>query len=478
MQVARLWKHLSAAFLLAACVGLFAVPQAAAQTVAPGPNPAKAESLWSRKTLLSDMGGLRPFLAKLGISLGISETSEVWGNLTGGFQQGSKYDGVTLMTLTLNTDKAFDWLGGTFYANALQIHGRQISAENLGALQAVSGIEADRATRLWELWFDQKFWGHKADVKFGQQSIDSEFMVSRYALSFLNMMMGWPLVPSLDLYAGGPAYPLSSLGLRLRAHFTPRVTALAGVFDDNPPGGPFYEDSELRGAEATGTRFNLNTGALWIGELQYAANRSPNKRCLTLACGLPGRYKLGAWFDSAGFPDQRFASDGLSLADPLGNGFARTDRPNWGLYAVIDQRVWRAGPGSPRSLNLFLRPMGAPGDRNLISFSLNAGLTLEAPFADRPNDVLGIGLSFGHVGSGASRLDGDTAFFSGDPSYPVRTNETDIELTYAAQITPWWQLQPDFQYIFNPGGGVPSHANPSRRIGNEAVFGLRTVVTF
>ncbi|MGH8711588.1 MAG: carbohydrate porin, partial [Burkholderiales bacterium] len=37
---------------------------------------------------------------------------------------------------------------------------------------------------------------------------------------------------------------------------------------------------------------------------------------------------------------------------------------------------------------------------------------------------------------------------------PVRTYELALEVTYQAQIGPSWIVQPDFQYIFRPGGGV------------------------
>ena len=44
--------------------------------------------------------------------------------------------------------------------------------------------------------------------------------------------------------------------------------------------------------------------------------------------------------------------------------------------------------------------MGAPqSDRNLIDFSLNAGLDVSEPFEHREDDVLGIGLGLRHVSS-------------------------------------------------------------------------------
>ena len=89
------------------------------------------------------MGGLRPLLSKYGISLAATETSEVLGNATGGSRRGADYDGLTQMVLQMDTQRAFGLHGGTFNVSGLQIHGRNLSEDNLGTLQTASGIEAD-----------------------------------------------------------------------------------------------------------------------------------------------------------------------------------------------------------------------------------------------------------------------------------------------------------------------------------------------
>jgi porin len=446
--------------------------------VAPIPSAKPPAGLWERETLLDDMGGLRTFLGHYGISIGLTETSEVLGNVTGGVHRGAVYDGLTMMTLSLDTDKACHWSGGTFLVSALQIHGGNLSSANLYNLQTVSGITADRTTRLWELWYQQAFLGGQADLKIGQQSLDQEFIVSRYCGLFLNTMMGWPMLPSADLYAGGPAYPLSSLGIRLRVKPNESLTLLGGVFNDNPPGGPFNDDSQLRDREASGTRFNMNTGALLIAELQYAVHQSESEksRCNNLTCGLSGIFKLGLWYDTASFPDQRFDKDDLSLANPASRGIPRLHRGNFSIYGIIDQEIWRQSDG-PRSVCGFVRIMGAPADRNLIDYSLNAGVNLKAPLRGRDNDTFGIGYGWAHVSGSASDLDEDTERFSGQ-ARPIRGSEHFIELTYQCQITPWWVVQPDLQYIINPGGGIPNPLKPTELIGNELVLGLRTIITF
>ncbi len=462
----------------AAIHGVAAAEDPGIEAPAAASSPAAPSAFWERANLFGDMGGLRTLLGSHGISIGLTETSEVLGNVTGGIRRGAAYDGLTTFSVELDTANAFHWEGGTFLVSALQIHGRSLSASNLGNLQTASGIEADRATRLWELWYEQAFPDGTAGLKIGLQSIDQEFIVSQYAGLYMNTMMGWPMLPSADLYAGGPAYPLSSPGVRFRIQPMEPLTLLGGAFDDNPPGGPFGDDSQLRGREAYGSRFNLTTGTLFIGEAQYAVNRSDSVKisCEHMHCGLPGVYKFGGWYDTAGFPDQRFDAAGMSLADPASSGNARMRRGNFSIYGVVDQMVWRAADG-PRSVGVFGRIMGAHADRNLIDWSINAGVNMKAPLPGRTGDTFGIGYGWAHVSTRAGDLDKDRMTFSGT-AIPIRSSETFIELTYQAQIAPWWTVQPDLQYVRNPGGGLLNPVNPSERIGDELVFGLRTTLTF
>jgi porin len=438
----------------------------------------------SRSNLLGDMGGLRTALGNIGVTLQIQDINEVFGNATGGIQRSADYDGLTTVTIGLDTQKAFGLVGGTFNLSVLNIRGRSISADTLETLQTASGIEAAPTTRFWEIWYQQAFLDGLFDVKLGQQSLDQEFIGSQGSALFINTMMGWPMVPSADLYAGGPAYPLSSLGVRLRVQPGSGFTVLGGVFADNPPGGPFDADGQLLGSTRWGGNFNLRTGALVIGEVQYALNQpSPGEMDEgTHKGGLPGTYKLGFWYDTAAFPSPQFDTAGASLASPVTNGNPQMLRNNFSLYAVADQVVWRPNEDEPRAVGVFARVMGAPNDRNLINFSVNAGVTLKAPLAGRDDDTLGLGFGIAKVSSAQRGFDADVA---ANPALcpsgtvcPVQSSETFLELTYQIQVAPWWQVQPDFQYVFNPGGGLQNPNNPSRKIANEAVFGVRSTVTF
>ncbi len=430
----------------------------AADTAAKAQPAETPDSFWTRSNLLGDIGGLRSTLGDYGISLGLTETSELLGNTSGGVKRGIAYDGLTTLTLGLDTEKAFGWYGGTFNVSGLNIHGQNLSQNNLQDTQTASGIEADTGTRLWEAWYQQKFDRDLMDIKIGQQSIDQEFIVSQYAGTFINTALGWPEVPSLDLPSGGPAYPLSALGVRLRAHLSDTFTLLGGAFDGDPAGD---------GGDDHGTDLNLHNGTLFIAELQYALNQSNGDT------GLPGTYKIGAWYNNEHFDDQHFDTDGLSLANPDSNGNPRRHDGDYSIYAVADQTVWRPGKDSPRSLNAFSRVMGAPGDRNLISYSANAGMTLTAPFTGRDNDTAGLAVGYVKTGSHASDFADDTNAVN-NSSQPVRGSETFVEATYQYQLAPWWQLQGDVQYVFNP----VDPDDLTQRLGAEAVLGMRTTITF
>jgi porin len=425
--------------------------------------------------LLGDMWGLRPLLNQYGMSLAVQETSEMLGNVTGGTGQGFRYDGLTTMVLQLDTKRAFDWYGGTFNVSGLQYHGRSLSADKLSTLQTASGIEADRATRLWELWYDQKFLDEdRLDVKIGQQSLDQEFMVSQNALLFVNTMFGWPMVPSADLPGGGPAYPLSAPGIRFRARPTDSLTFLAGVFNGSPASN---NNGDSQQQNPSGTSFPLNGGALAIAEMQYSYPSLGTMLYADQPQPLGRVYKLGFWYDSERFADQQLDNTGLSLANPASAGIPQQHRGDYSIYAVADQMVWVDPEESDRSVNVFLRVMGTPEvDRNLIDFSLNAGLTFHEPFLHRDDDTFGIGLGYAKVSSRAAALDRDTASFTGSFN-PARTSETFVETTYSYEVAPWLQLQPDLQYVFNPGGGL-ANASGTGKIQDEFVLGLRTNILF
>ena len=450
--------------------------QSSASSSGEVPVAAADKGIWydlsHRDALLSDMGGVRPWLGHYGVTLGITETSEIFNSARGGVERGSDYEGLTTVTLQLDTKKAFGWGGGLFNVSGLDIHGSNFSAKKLDDLQTASGIEADNTARLWELWYQQSFWNGRADVKIGQQSLDQEFMVSNSALLFANTMFGWPMIPSVDMIGGGPAYPLSSPGVRLRGQVGDHFMLLGGVFNDNPSGLCPTCGNDPQRLNDRGTNFRLSDDPLFIAEIQYSSPGNGAMQRAGESDTLPGTYRLGAWYDAGQFADQEYGTDGLNLN--LGNGDPRIHRGNWSIYAVADQMIWRPNAESGSGLSVFTRIMGAPPDRNLINFSANAGLTYKGLIKGRDGDTLGIGYGLANISPSVSNLERQSGTF------PVQSKEQFIEVTYQAQVLPWIRVQPDFQYVFNPGAGVtnPNDLTNTIRLKDEAIIGIRTNITF
>ncbi|POF61566.1 carbohydrate porin [Novacetimonas maltaceti] len=462
------------------------------QSQAPPP-PSDGDRLDTSGNLLGDMGGLRPWLYKHGVTFNLQDVEELWGNTTGGAPSandvgsgsgtGPAYDAVTAPTLTVDLEKLFGLKGGLFNVSALQTRGRSISQDHLYNYNPVSGFEADRSTRLFELWYQQSFLNGKLDVKIGQQDLDTEFLISDYGLLYLNSNFGWPMAPSVNLYGGGPSWPLSSPAVRIRYRPTETFTFMFAAADDNPPGNRYNSFGIQDGGNAadptnqvtndgSGTRFNMGTGALLITELQYALNPQPDDMSkATKNPGLPGIYKLGGFYDTAKFPDYRYNRQGGSLGAQ--GGYPRWDRGNWMVYGIIDQMLWRPSLTSPQSVGIFVRATGNSGDRNLISFAADAGINLKAPFKGRDNDTVGVGWGIGRSSSGWRQ-------YNRDAGSMVPGNENHLEVTYQAQVTPWLVLQPDFQYVWHPQGGTPDprYASGLKRVGNETIFGIHTNVNF
>lgn len=330
-----------------------------------------------------------------------------------------------------------------------------------------SGIEALPSTRLHELWLEQTLLDGALSVRVGQLAGDSEFIVSDTAALFVNGTFGGPASTSANLPAGWIAYPWATPAVRAKLVPAPGLTLLAAVFNGDPSGGGAGEP--LR-HNRHGTRFPLHNAPLFMAEAAYTYNREAG------ASRLPGTVKAGFWYHSGRFDDQRYDSDGLSLADPGSSGIARRHRGNPGLYAVIDQTLWRASAAAGREINDFVRLSATAGDRNPVVFYADGGLTYKGMLPERPDDTLGVALAYAGRSRRARALDRDARIHG--QVMPVRSHEVLLELTYAAQIVPGWTLQPDVQYIWRPGAGAGHPANPARRIRDAAMLGLRTTLGY
>ena len=114
---------------------------------------------------------------------------------------------------------------------------------------------------------------------------------------------------------------------------------------------------------------------------------------------------------------------------------------------------------------------GGPSNRNLSNLFIEGGMNWLAPFTERPDDTFGLAVSYLGISPAAQAYSRDLVSF-GRATSAYAGNETVLEATYLATITNWLTLQPDLQFVFNPGAGIPN-AFGSRPLPNALVIGMR-----
>lgn len=442
----------------------------------PPPTPVEVTPFDDPNTeLLGQAWGARSWLARHGIRINMQDVEELWGLASGGLRPGPTYDGMTAVTLMFDTERGVGWHGGLLNISALQIRGRSLTGERLGALNSVSGYDAGRSTRLFELWYGQGFFANRLDVRVGSIDLDTEFLVSQNASFFLNASFGWPLSTSSNLYSGGPSWPFSALGARVKWTPVDSLVLMGAVTDDNPTRGPFYSDIVPTERDPTGTVFSTSGGTLFVGEAQVSGDVA---RWIAGkdARSLPGTWKVGGLYDTGRFPDQRYDNHGGLLASADSTGQPLYHHADWMMYVVADQMIWRAAKGSNKTINIFVRATVNDGSRNRFASEIQGGVTFDGLVHGRGDDTIGIAWGTGFYGSRAIGNAHDAMRLGTSLAGDLKP-EQHIEATYQAAVTPYLIIQPDFQYFWHVGG-TSSDPETGRTIGNGTVLGVNMTTTF
>jgi porin len=400
-----------------------------------------------------DVGHLRKALADAGFTVGGLYLGETFGN-TGGIQQGETYDGVLWTYLLGDLHKAGLWKGLCFYADAYQIHGRGITADNIDSLVTVSNYEALPSTRLSELWLEQHLFGDHVTVRVGQLTADTEFLLSSGGSNFLDSTFGWATLPTFNLPGAGPSYPLSTTGVRIALKPNDKWSLKLGVYNGDPGGAHCSGNPQV--CDDNGLDFRLDTPPLVIAEGTYKYDQNGQ---------LPGTVKIGGWNQFGTLYEQ--VGSGVTVATTPNSVPIKTD---WAVYAIVDQLVWRMrNAKDPKGIGIFARVIGGPTEQNLIDFYADGGVTFSGMIPYRPDDTLAAGFAY-------TGISNDVRGFNASHDLPSDGNfEALFEICYTAQVNPGWTFQPDFQYIWQPEEGVPPSG---KTVPNAAVWGVRTTINF
>jgi len=378
--------------------------------------------------LMSNLEEPRQYLEERGITIEAVLTTDIMYNMDGGVEHDGTLLGNFDLAFEIDTEKAGLWKSGTFFIYGLgNFNSGKLLTEIAGDLQTTSNIEADEAFKLYEAWYEHRFSDH-VSLLFGLHDYNSEFDVTEYGGLFLQSSFGI----SPDISQNSPSiFPVAALGIRLKVWPTENTYIMAALYD-GVPGDP---------ANSTRTSIRLRSedglfSALEIGN----------------TVGNPGnqeyhKYAIGAW----------------QLTAEIENFAGNIQDENGGIYFIGEKTLFEKSAGRG-SLGAFVQLGFTHADRNQIGSYWGAGLDYTGLFASRPEDVAGLAIASARNGSNfmnyAKNVDGSA----------VEHTETAIELTYQARIQPWLTVQPDLQYVINPG--------MDRKLDNALIVGARIEVVF
>lgn len=353
----------------------------------------------------------------------LSYITDLLVNAVGGVERGSDLLGSILLDFKLDAEAAMGWKGASFEASVLGVHGGPFT-DRVGDFQTVSNVEAPPTVSLFRLYYEQKFFEEQLSFLVGLYNVDSEFDTRDSAEVFVHSSPGTGGDLG-QLGLNGPGiYPVGALGARVRYQnrgWYGQMAMVEGVPGD--PDDPF----------GTTLRLDRDEGLFVIGEFGHVWSDEH---------GPLGKAAFGAW---------GFTTEFETHLDPdLGAG-------NRGAYLSLEKTFHRE-EDPEQGLAGFLRAGVASGRVNPIETYLGGGLVYTGLFEGRDQDRLGLAFNTGFAGKEYLR----SGAYDG--------HETALELTYAFNLNDNLSLQPEVQYILNPGFDAS--------LDNSLVLGLRAVATF
>jgi len=348
---------------------------------------------WSRLT--GDWGQVRPVLETNGLAFAGRFTTDTSVGLSSGSRQRGIQRGLLDLNLTFDPEPLLGFSGGTFFAQYYYRYGPH-GSDDIGDVQGYDNIDAGQLNQAEEIWYQQKLIHDLLRLKVGQVDANAEFDNLSAAAGFINSSAGFS--PTLLNF---PTYPNPALSANVFVYPTAWFYCGAGVYTDN-----------LRDLSAYGFHHPH-----LIGE---AGLTHPGTGRLGL-----GRVAAGVWHDTATV--SRFdggSQDGTS-----------------GYYVIAEQQVWRRQPGAAddeRGFSVFAQYGSANPEACPVAHHVGFGVSTTGLFPERDKDETGIYWSWAEL----SRASGSS--FTHDESL--------LEGFYQCQITPFFALKPDLQWIRHPGG--------------------------
>lgn len=382
--------------------------------------------------LLGDWGGVRGTLADRGVDMTLEYKGDVWRNMSGGIKRGNSYMDNLDVKFELDGEKLFGIRGNKSLVYFMNNNGGKTNARQVGSVQGIDNIEVAKNTpRLYEAWTEQSFFDEKLAVLVGIHDLNSEFLVTDMSANFIKPVMQIGQSVAQSGQNGPSIFPVASLAGRVKYAPTEETYFSAAAFD-GVPGNPDHP-------YATRVDYEKGDGLLLIAEGGYVPKKEGVDSEMT-------KLAVGAWRYTQSVDD-------LVDVDTFGNPVKRHQQ---GAYLLTSCRFFQNKEG--QAIGGFFRATVADGDTAQTEWTYETGLVGNGWV--REGSEIGLGLAQAH---NAGKYKTSVAGVADD-------NEYSMELYYRDTIYRGVTLQPDIQYIVNPG--------TDRVTKNVTVVGMRVDVNF
>lgn len=442
----------------------------------------------SPKKLTGNWNGVRTALVNKGVILETIYTGEFVSNLSGGISNGSEYLDIVDLIFDIDFEELIHWKGANFHTDILGIHGGNPS-DYVGDFQGVSNIAASNSWKIYETWLQQNLWENKFSVLLGMYDLNSEFDVLESAGLFINSSFGMGAELAQSGKNGPSTFPSTALALRIKTqineHFCFQTAILDGVPDDkknswglncvinkhdgalltseiiftheNKTVKRFQNFSRRKQYLRRGLRFNKNRKFLGRSNQSNRRNNKTGRRYkrqtvtpLNTTKQVYSKMAIGGWY---------YTSDFNYIES---ENFLRY-QGSWGIYSLLEKSVFTIKENIQQGLSVFLRLGISDGHTNQVDTYCGSGIVYSGIFTKFFQDQIGLAVAAAHISDNFK----NNILENGET---LDSWEVNFELLYRAEINEWCSIQPDVQYIFNPG------FNPTLK--NAISFGTRLEICF
>ena len=406
--------------------------------------------------------GLRDVLSTNGLDISVTYTADLAGNPVGGKSAGFTYCDNFTVDLEFQSKPLFGYEGGTLSIIGLDRNGNNLTAQHIGNQFTVQQVYGGTGFIFYCLAYNQRFLDDKVSFKFGRMSAGDDFASSPFYWLYMNNGIdGNP--QSLPVNNKFSTYPWGVWGARLRALTTPDTEAMLGIYQVSSQVSQSYLhgfDWEMNGGD--GVMLIAQYG--WAPEFFKPSAPSPQQdgKSVTdgkslsshaadaIPHGLPGHYWMGGYYSTYSYPQWQNST--------------QTQNGSYSLYWHFDQMLYRMDPYKDTGLSAWSAFMLTPQQNTAkMPFQYNGGLVYTGLIPARPRDLSIFGVAYGNFSDNYATAN-QTAL-GGNASY-----ELAWEGGYRINLTKFAYVQPDLQWIINPGG--------TGTIPNALVLGAQIGVTF